>query len=114
MKHITIAAQQNQKSVVCITKVRLNYSIMQQVVEEIDHALQAHPNIRLDWSSVEFIDSTSIGILVSRKKQWDIFHYQITLRKMNDNILSLFKMLWLDKYFEIEISDPKVELPRCE
>lgn len=59
-------------------------------------------DIRIDCSSLNYIDSTGLGIFVGALKKTKMFGKSIYLDKLKDNIRKLFVITGLDKLFITE------------
>lgn len=71
------------------------------------HALidEHKSNIVLDCSSLKYIDSTGLGVLVSALKKVKEAGKQISITKLKPYIAKIFTLTGLDKIFLIEVSE---------
>jgi anti-anti-sigma factor len=58
-------------------------------------------NMSIDFSNINLIDSVGLGVLISCYKSLEEFHGKLSLISINDELLQLFALLNLDKYFSI-------------
>jgi len=56
----------------------------------------------LDCKSLNYIDSTGLGVFVAALKKVKQIHKDITIRNLKESILKLFLITQLDKLFNIE------------
>lgn len=59
-------------------------------------------NFILDFSNCNFIDSTGLGVIVSVYKKCIENEGSVRLRRLNLDVLKVFKLTRLDKVFKIE------------
>jgi len=59
-------------------------------------------SIHIDFRSLEYIDSTGLGALVSVQKKVKEYNGHISLKNLTPNVKKIFKMTSLDKIFVIE------------
>ena len=64
-----------------------------------------YPDLVLDFSVTDFIDSTAIGILVTLSKEYKGHAGQFLLRNLNEHIAELFADTGLEMLFTIVTSD---------
>ena len=90
--------------------VRLPDRFGAQVAKELLEQMGAdvylrHPDLILDFSSTEFIDSTAIGVLVTLSKDFKSHTAQFLLRNLTPHIAELFADTGLEMLFTIITSD---------
>lgn len=62
-----------------------------------------HPgDLHLDFSGVEFMDSTGLGILIALKKELADHGHTIVIEHVNDKIKKVFRITELGSLFGIE------------
>lgn len=82
---------------------RLDASISSQFKEDIQAMMvQGAHNILLDFSQVDFIDSSALGALISLLKS---LHGkgELALCSLNSNIYGMFKLTRMDKIFTVGV-----------
>ena len=56
----------------------------------------------IDFSEVSIIDSEGIGVILHFRNTLKNENHNIIIRHFNGNILKMFKLMDLDKYFRLE------------
>ncbi|HED2947477.1 TPA: STAS domain-containing protein [Klebsiella variicola subsp. variicola] len=99
--NVELHTEQGVKIIVPLVR-RLDASVVQafkqQVLEAIDPDTK---NVLLDLSHVDFIDSSSLGALVSILKSVN-GQGELVLCSLNDTIKNLFKLTRMDRIFSIK------------
>lgn len=62
-------------------------------------------DLQLDCKELVYIDSTTLGALVSIMKEAETYNGKVSLINVRPNIIRLFKITNLDKVFSIEGDD---------
>lgn len=73
-----------------------------ELKDEIDHIIDDYDKIVLDFKSVTIIDSSGIGVLISTQNRLKKKNGELKVINVSDDIHSMFKIMRLDKHFEIE------------
>ena len=55
----------------------------------------------IDFSKCEFLDSTGLGVLIGVYKKCMEMNGSISLYRLNDDVLKVFKLTRLDRVFDI-------------
>lgn len=71
------------------------------------HALidEKRADVLLDCTSLKYIDSTGLGVLVSALKKVKEAQRRICIVNLKPHIAKIFTLTGLDKIFEIEVSE---------
>lgn len=59
----------------------------------------------LDFSGVEFMDSTGLGVLISILKEMEDKDHRLSILHVNPRIRKIFKITELDEVFSLEESE---------
>jgi anti-sigma B factor antagonist len=89
-----------------ITVVQSPYSTLDtRNVSEFRDTMQSlhaqDENIVLDMSKVTFVDSAGLGALLSAMKQITTIGGSLRLADLNDDVLTLFRLVRMNRVFEI-------------
>ncbi len=79
---------------------RLDASVALTFKEQVQEVIGQNNNILLDFSHVDFIDSSCLGALVSILKSLN-GKGDLVLCSLNSNIYNLFKLTRMDRIFSI-------------
>ncbi len=76
---------------------------VQKLLKEkiVETAQSLEKDVVLDFSQVEFIDSSCLGVLVSTNKSIKESRGDLKLASMSDEVKSIFEITRLNKVFEI-------------
>ena len=97
---ITIAEEGNQ--VIATFDGRLDTVAAQQISETIEPLMQnADKTLVLDCEKMPFISSSGLRIFIKLRKETVAKGGKMVLRKVNDDVMQVFKMTKLDDIFEI-------------
>ena len=97
---ITIAEEGNQ--VIATFDGRLDTVAAQQISETIEPLMQnADKTLVLDCEKMPFISSSGLRIFIKLRKETVAKGGKMVLRKVNNDVMQVFKMTKLDDIFEI-------------
>lgn len=81
----------------------IDISTVNELKERLYQIVEENPNnIKLDCSSLTYIDSTGLGALVGALKKVKSHNKDIYIANLKSNIKKLFLITGLDKVFKIE------------
>ena len=69
--------------------------------ESIQSLLMEGKNLVLDMSNITFVDSAGLGALLSALKQVSSVGGSLRLACLNDDVLNLFRLVRMNRVFEI-------------
>lgn len=97
---ITITEEGNQ--VIATFDGRLDTVAAQQISETIEPLMQnADKTLVLDCEKMPFISSSGLRIFIKIRKETVAKGGKMVLRKVNNDVMQVFKMTKLDEIFEI-------------
>jgi anti-sigma B factor antagonist len=82
----------------------LDTQLIQQISEDLTRLIEAQHRrkVLLDFSSVKFLSSSALGVLVTLKKKADSIKGTLVISGMNKDLRKVFKITNLDKMFEFK------------
>ena len=97
---ITITEEGNQ--IIATFDGRLDTVAAQQISETIEPLMQnADKTLVLDCEKMPFISSSGLRIFIKLRKETVAKGGKMVLRKVNNDVMQVFKMTKLDEIFEI-------------
>jgi anti-sigma B factor antagonist len=66
-----------------------------------DYLSDGHRNIIIDFSKINYIDSTAIGLLVNIKRNAEEVGGSLKISSVNDDIMNVFSITGIDHFMEI-------------
>lgn len=98
--NITITEEGNQ--LIALFDGRLDTLAAQQLSETIEPLIQnSDKTIVLDCEKMPFISSSGLRIFIKIRKETLANGGKMVLRKVNDDVMQVFKMTKVDEIFEI-------------
>ncbi|MDG5800103.1 STAS domain-containing protein [Marinilabiliaceae bacterium ANBcel2] len=98
---LTIEEKENQQIGVIEGTDRLNAPIAPAIKERLNKSLKdSDYTLTLNLKNIRFIDSTGIGVLISALKTARENNGSFKLQNVNDDVMSLLKLMKLDKVFD--------------
>ena len=70
--------------------------------DEIDGLIEEFKHVELDFKSINIIDSSGIGVLISTQNKLLKVGGSLKVVNVSKDINSMFKIMRLDKHFDIE------------
>ncbi len=77
----------------------IGFSNYREFGNTLKEAIVSEKNIIIDFSSVDFIDNSAIGLLMLTKKYAQVIETEVTLANVNDIVKKLLKYNLVDKFF---------------
>jgi anti-sigma B factor antagonist len=94
--------QRNQAATTLTVRGSLDINTAPQLAEEIDRLLAANPNaVLVDLSALDLIDSSGVAALVKLYKGVRSSGGAVTISGARDQPLSIFKLLRMDRVFNL-------------
>lgn len=91
----------DESSVVIKIIGRLNIDEVQVLERELDRHLHGKKTIAIDLSEVKYVDSSGIGTLIKAMNMAKNAGAEFILFDINQAILNIFRLAYLDKFFTI-------------
>lgn len=84
-------------------KIDNAYDIKEKMVNKIAECQKNNENeLIIDFSNVDLIDSTGLGILVSILRRCNEKRINLSVRNLSEQVKKVFRLTMLDDVFDIE------------
>lgn len=92
----------NEKKLIVAIEGRIDTITSQELDNEINNELGNFESLTLDFTSVEYISSAGLRVLVAIQKKLKATNVPFIIKNVNDNVNEIFKMSGFDKILTIE------------
>lgn len=98
--NITIGTESNYTKLTLSGSLYVNEStiLREKMLEQIN---QGKKEFLLDFSNVNYIDSSGLGVLISMQKRLKEYQGKLILKGLNGEVKRIFELTRLTKVFEI-------------
>ena len=82
---------------------------VEAIGKELYHLVEDrnHKKVVLDFSNVQFLSSSALGVLITLKKKSDAIKGKVLICSMRDELMKVFKITKLNKMFEFYEDEEK-------
>lgn len=95
-----------------ITDTQLISQLSEQIHSVIEHNKPA--TLVFDFSQVNFFTSQVLGLLLQARSKMQAIGGKIVLRSLSKNLQRVFKVTYLDRFFQFEPADQTAECQNLE